>query len=69
MSKKIFTLCLASLVLASCTVKSDIEDNITHYEKLTRYSMIKQLDFSKHTNDIDGARFFSGKLSGSGYSS
>ncbi|WP_044247211.1 hypothetical protein [Francisella hispaniensis] len=57
MPKKIFTLCLVSLVLASCTVKSDIEDNINHYEKLTRYSMIKQVDFSKHTNDIDGARF------------
>ena len=57
MPKKIFTLCLVSLLLASCTIKSDIEDNINHYEKLTRYSMIKQVDFSKHTNDIDGARF------------
>ena len=43
--------------MASCTIKSDLEDNITHYEKLTRYSMVKQVDFSKHTNDIDGARF------------
>ncbi|MFV9924646.1 hypothetical protein A2G94_03965 [Francisella endosymbiont of Ornithodoros moubata] len=57
MPKKILPLCLVSLVMASCTIKSDLEDNITHYEKLTRYSMVKQVDFSKHTNDIDGARF------------
>ena len=43
--------------MASCTIKSDLEDNIIHYEKLTRYSIVKQVDFSKHTNDIDGARF------------
>ncbi|MFV9972358.1 MAG: hypothetical protein AB8V06_02310 [Francisella endosymbiont of Hyalomma asiaticum] len=57
MPKKILSLCLVSLVMASCTIKSDLEDNITHYEKLTRYSMVKQVDFSKHTNDIDVARF------------
>lgn len=57
MPKKILPICLVSLVMASCTIKSDLEDNITHYEKLTRYSMVKQVDFSKHTNDIDGARF------------
>ena len=57
MPKKILPLCLVSLVMASCTIKSDLEDNITHYKKLTRYSMVKQVDFSKHTNDIDGARF------------
>ncbi|ALB01924.1 hypothetical protein ACH24_04610 [Francisella persica ATCC VR-331] len=57
MSKKILPFCLASLVMASCTIKSDLEDNITHYEKLTRYSVVKQIDFSKHTNDIDGVRF------------
>ena len=43
--------------MASCTIKSDLEDNITYYEKLTRYSMVKQVDFSKHTNNIDGIRF------------
>ena len=43
--------------MASCTIKSDLEDNISHYEKLTRYSMVKQVVFSKHTNNIDGIRF------------
>ncbi|APC92082.1 MULTISPECIES: hypothetical protein [Francisella] len=57
MDKKFFTICLVSLTMASCTLKEDVEDNIVHYEKLTRYSMIKQVDFSKHTNDIEGVRF------------
>ncbi|MEY8768039.1 hypothetical protein [Francisella philomiragia] len=57
MYRKIFMIGLVGLSVASCTIKEDIQDNIDHYDKLTRYSKTKQVSYSKHTNDIDGARF------------
>ncbi|MBK2106366.1 hypothetical protein [Francisella philomiragia] len=57
MYRKILIVCLIGLSAASCTIKEDIQDNIDHYDKLTRYSQAKEVSYSKHTNDIDGARF------------
>ncbi|BCD91517.1 hypothetical protein fh0823_16560 [Francisella halioticida] len=51
-------MCLVSLVVSSCaTVGDGIEDNIVHYKKLTRYSEVKPVEYSKHTNDVEGVDF------------
>ncbi|XSZ47044.1 hypothetical protein ACP8HZ_08485 [Francisella noatunensis] len=57
MYRKIFVVCLIGLSMASCTINEDIQDNIDHYDRLTRCSKAKEVSYSKHTNDIDGARF------------
>ncbi|WP_150466672.1 hypothetical protein [Francisella sp. SYW-9] len=58
MNKKILTMCLVSLVISSCTtVQEGWDDNVTHYKKLTRYSEIKPVEYSTHTNNVAGVDF------------
>lgn len=57
MYKNFFAICVAALLVSSCTVKEDIQDNIDHYHKLTRDHDIRELSYTKYTNDIAGVRF------------
>jgi hypothetical protein len=58
MNKKILAMCLISLAISSCTTVSEgIDDNIEHYKKLTRYSEIRAVDYTTHTNSVEGVDF------------
>ncbi|MED7819960.1 MULTISPECIES: hypothetical protein [unclassified Francisella] len=58
MNKKILGLCVVLLLVSSCTnVEDGIQDNIDHYKKLTRYSEVQPVKYSKHTNSVAGVDF------------
>ncbi|API86262.1 hypothetical protein [Francisella uliginis] len=58
MNKKILAICLVSFAVSSCsTVEDGIQDNIDHYKKLTRYGEVKPVEYSKHTNSVEGINF------------
>lgn len=57
MYKKVFVVSLTTFVLASCSMKHDIEDNIDHYKRLTRDHNMQEVKYDKSTNTVDGVRF------------
>ncbi|AJC49493.1 hypothetical protein IB642_02980 [Allofrancisella guangzhouensis] len=57
MLKEMFFISFGVLVISSCTVKEDIQDNIDHYNRLTRDQNIKEINFDKYTNTVEGMRF------------
>lgn len=57
MYKRMFIIAAVALAISSCSVKHDIQDNIDHYNKLTRDHEIRDVNYTKHTNDIEGVRF------------
>ncbi|KEI35322.1 hypothetical protein [Allofrancisella frigidaquae] len=57
MLKKIFLIGVGALVISSCTIREDIQDNIDHYNRLTRDQNVKEISFDKYTNTVEGMRF------------
>lgn len=57
MVKKVLGCMLVAMFVSSCAVKDSIEDDIYHYNKLTRDHNIRKETYEKGTNTIAGMRF------------